>query len=144
MNSEMAQRLALEHRLRGALDQDQFRLFYQPQVERETGRVIGAEALLRWIDPEHGIVMPAVFLPVLESTGLIVPVGEWVLQRAAEDCRRWQKRGLGSLRVAVNVSPVQLNRPDFGEQIPRAHCVSCQGPLPDRARNHRTVRARKH
>ena len=114
MNSEVAQRLALEHRLRRALERSQFKLHYQPQVERATGRIVGAEALLRWMDPERGLVSPAAFLPVLESTGLIVPVGEWVLQQAAEDCRRWQRLGLGPLRVAVNVSPVQLNHADFG------------------------------
>ena len=115
----MAQRLALEHRLRRALERKQFRLYYQPQVERGTGRVVGAEALLRWMDPERGLVPPAAFLSVLESTGLIVPVGEWVLQQAAEDCRRWQRLGFGPLRVAVNVSPVQLNRADFGGRFLR-------------------------
>ncbi len=127
MNSEMAQRLALEHRLRVALDQDQFRLFYQPQVERGTGRVIGAEALLRWVDPQEGLVLPSVFLPVLESTGLIVQVGEWALQRAADDCRRWQKNGL-SVRVAVNVSAVQLNRPDFGDRFRALTAFHTKGP----------------
>jgi EAL domain-containing protein (putative c-di-GMP-specific phosphodiesterase class I) len=128
MNSEVAQRLALEHRLRSALALNQFRLFYQPQVQSGTGRVIGAEALLRWIDPGKGLVMPAVFLPVLESTGLIVQVGEWALQTAADDCRAWQKRGLGSLRVAVNVSPVQLNRPDFGERFLALTAFRTKGP----------------
>jgi diguanylate cyclase (GGDEF)-like protein len=117
MNSEMAQRLALEHRLRRALNLNQFRLFYQPQVARHTGRIVGAEALLRWIDPERGIVAPSTFLPMLESTGMIVPVGEWVLRRAVEDCRRWQRHGRPPIRIAVNVSPVQLNRPDFGEKF---------------------------
>jgi diguanylate cyclase (GGDEF)-like protein len=117
MNSKMAQRLALEYRLRRALDLNQFRLHYQPQVQRGTGRITGAEALLRWNDPERGLVAPAMFLSVLESTGLIVPVGEWVLKQAAEDSRRWQRLGFGSLRVAVNVSPVQLSRDDFGERF---------------------------
>jgi len=117
MHSQMAQRFALEHRLRHAVDRNQFRLHYQPQIERETGRVTGAEALLRWMDPERGLVSPAGFLSVLEATGLIVPVGEWVLQKAAEDCRRWQRGGFPELRVAVNVSPLQLNRSDFGERF---------------------------
>jgi diguanylate cyclase len=117
MNSRMAQRLALEHRLRRALDLNQFRLYYQPQVQRGTGRITGTEALLRWHDPERGLVAPAIFLSVLESTGLIVPVGEWVLKQAAEDARRWQRLGFSSLRVAVNVSPAQLCRSDFGERF---------------------------
>ena len=82
-----------------------------------TGRVIGAEALLRWIDPDRGLVAPGMFLSMLESTGLIVPVGEWVLERAGEDCRRWLQHGLGPLRIAVNVSPVHLGRKGFAEQL---------------------------
>ena len=115
MNSEVAQRLALEHRLRGALDRKEYRLFYQPQVRN--GRVIGAEALLRWVDPQRGLMPPAMFLRMLESTGLIVPVGAWVLQRAGEDSRRWLRHGLGPLRIAVNVSPLQLARKGFAEQL---------------------------
>jgi diguanylate cyclase (GGDEF)-like protein len=117
MNSEVAERLALEHRLRGAMDRKEFTLLYQPQVERGSGRVLGAEALIRWVDPQRGMVSPAGFLPMLESTGLIVGVGEWVLQRAGEDCRRWASLGLGPMRIAVNVSPVQLNRKDFAQQL---------------------------
>ena len=117
MNSEVAERLALEHRLRGALDRKEFTLLYQPQVQRSSGRLVGAEALIRWVDPQRGLVQPGMFLPMLESTGLIVPVGEWVLQRAGEDCRRWLRHGLGPVRIAVNVSPVQLNRRGFAEQL---------------------------
>jgi diguanylate cyclase (GGDEF)-like protein len=114
MNLEVAERLALEQRLRRALGQNEFLLHYQPQVEQRTGRIIGAEALLRWRDPEQGLVPPSSFLHMLESTELIVPVGEWVLERVAEDCRQWQQNGLGPLRMAINVSPVQLNRRHFG------------------------------
>ena len=119
MNSEMAQRLALEHRLRGALDQDQFRLFYQPQVERGTGRVIGAEALIRWVDPEHGIVPPACSCRCSRPPASSCRSESGCCRRAAEDCRRWLRHGLGPLRMAVNVSPVQLNRPDFAERFSR-------------------------
>jgi len=83
MNTEVTERLSLEHRLRRALTQNEFRLHYQPQIEQKTGRIVGAEALLRWVDPEHGLVPPAFFLHVLESTGLIVPVGEWVWRAIA-------------------------------------------------------------
>ena len=96
------------HRLRTALDENQFRLYYQPQIEQRTGRIVGAEALLRWQDPDGGLRAPGHFLRVLESTGLIVAVGEWAFKQAAEDCRRWQRLGLPRLKIAMNVSPAQL------------------------------------
>jgi EAL domain-containing protein (putative c-di-GMP-specific phosphodiesterase class I) len=117
INTEVAERLALEQRLRVALDSRQFELHYQPKLSIASGEIMGAEALLRWRDPEHGLVQPAVFLPVLESTGLIVAVGEWVLRQAAEDLRRWQSLGFASMRIAVNVSPLQLRERDFAERF---------------------------
>jgi diguanylate cyclase (GGDEF)-like protein len=120
INTEVAERLALEHRLRAALDADQFELHYQPQLSISDGTICGAEALLRWRDPAQGLVLPAVFLGVLEATGLIVDVGEWVLQRAARDLRHWQQRGFDSMRIAVNVSPVQLRDGEFAERFVRA------------------------
>jgi diguanylate cyclase (GGDEF)-like protein len=117
MHSEIAERLALEHRLRAALDEHQFVLHYQPQVSLATGRIEGAEALLRWQDPERGLVYPAQFLAVLESSGMIVAVGEWVLRQAAEDCGRWHRAGLGPLRAAVNVSAQQIRRRSFVEHV---------------------------
>jgi diguanylate cyclase (GGDEF)-like protein len=120
INAEVAERLALEHRLRAALDADQFELHYQPQLSISDGTICGAEALLRWRDPAQGLVLPAVFLSVLESTGLIVDVGEWVLQQAARDLRRWQQLGFGSMRIAVNVSPVQLRENEFADRFVRA------------------------
>jgi len=119
VHSELAERLALEHNLRGALDEQQFVLHYQPQVNIATGRIDGVEALLRWSEPQSGLALPARFLPVLESTGMIVAVGEWVLRQAAEDCRRWREAGLGPLRVAVNVSAQQIRRRLFVE-----HCLT--------------------
>ncbi len=101
-------RSALERKLRVALEREQFELHYQPKVEVKTRRIEGVEALIRWNDPESGLVSPGAFLPILESSGLIVPVGEWVIQRAAADCRGWLEAGLPPVRVAVNVSPVQL------------------------------------
>ncbi len=108
ISGELAEQLLLEHQLREALDSAQFIVFYQPQVDTRSGTIIGLEALLRWRHPEFGIVPPDRFLPVLESTGLIVPVGEWVIQRAIEDTHRWHACGISPLRVAVNVAPVQL------------------------------------
>ncbi|MGQ0836332.1 MAG: EAL domain-containing protein [Gammaproteobacteria bacterium] len=117
MHSEIAERVALEHRLRAAIDEQQFELHYQPQVNVETGRVEAVEALLRWNDPERGRVAPDGFLHVLESSGLIVTVGDWVLNQAAADCIRWQAAALGPLRVAVNVSALQIRRRTFVEQV---------------------------
>jgi diguanylate cyclase (GGDEF)-like protein len=117
MHSEIAERLALEHRLRAALDERQLLLYYQPQVSLATGLIEGVEALLRWQDPERGLLLPGQFLPVLESSGLIVSVGEWVLRQAVKDCRRWRGAGLGPLRVAVNVSAQQIRRRTFVEQV---------------------------
>jgi len=113
LSSEVADRLALERRLRAALDCDQFRLHYQPKVSIATGELVGAEGLLRWNDPERGIVGPAAFLAVLESTGLIADVGEWVVYQAARDLARWGNLGLRPIRLAVNVSPLQLRDPEF-------------------------------
>lgn len=117
MHSEIAERLALEHRLRAALDERQLVLHYQPQVSVASGEVAAVEALLRWQDPERGLVLPGRFLPVLESSGMIVAVGEWVLRQATEDCLRWRGMGLRPLRVAINVSAQQIRRRAFVEQV---------------------------
>ena len=112
-HSEMVSRLALEQKLRVALERRQFVLHYQPQVDFVTRRICGAEALLRWQDPQAGLIAPAAFLPVLESTGLILEVGAWVMEQAALDCREWLRAGLPPVRVAVNISPLQLRQADF-------------------------------
>ena len=117
LSSEVADRLALERRLRTALDADQFVLHYQPKVSVATGELVGAEGLLRWNDPQTGVVSPAVFLPVLESTGLIVDVGEWVVRQAARDLQLWAGKGLRPIRLAVNVSPLQLREPQFAARF---------------------------
>jgi diguanylate cyclase (GGDEF)-like protein len=116
-NSEMVGRLALEHKLRLALDRDQFELHYQPKVNVVTRRIEGVEALIRWRDPDAGLISPGAFLPVLESTGLMVEVGDWVIRRAAQDCQQWMRAGLAPLRVAVNISPSQLRLPSFVESF---------------------------
>ena len=109
--------LALEARLSGALDRDEFRLHYQPKVSIETGRIEGLEALLRWQDTEDGLVAPNLFVPLLERSGAIVDVGEWVLLQAVRDIRAWRDAGLAVVRVAVNVSPLQLRRRDFADRV---------------------------
>lgn len=117
MNIALAERLATEHRLRGALERNQFVLHYQPKVRISDGHIVGVEALLRWADPVRGLMAPNAFLPILESTGLIGPVGEWALKQAAEDCQRWASFGFSPVRVAVNAAPVQLRRRDFAAKV---------------------------
>jgi diguanylate cyclase (GGDEF)-like protein len=109
--------LALEARLSGALDRDEFRLHYQPKVNIASGRIEGFEALLRWQDSEDGLVAPSHFVPLLERSGAIVDVGEWVLLQAVRDMRGWDMPGVAAVRVAVNVSPLQLRRRDFVDQV---------------------------
>ncbi|MGH8140290.1 MAG: EAL domain-containing protein [Steroidobacteraceae bacterium] len=117
LSSKLAARLALEYRLRGALDNQQYTLYYQPKMDIASGRIDGVEALLRWNDPERGIIAPAEFLPILESTGMIVAVGDWALKRAAEDCRRWKAAALRPVHIAVNCSPLQLRKRGFAEHV---------------------------
>lgn len=113
MSRETVRRVVLEHRLRTALEEQQFVLHYQPQIDLATGQVDSAEALLRWRDPLGGLMMPGHFLPVLESSGMIVPLGNWTLLKAVEDLERWHQAGRGPLRVAVNVSAQQLKQREF-------------------------------
>jgi len=117
MNSALAERRAMEHRLRAALEQNQFVLHYQPKVTLADGRIAGCEALLRWMDPERGLIAPGHFIPTLESTGLIAPVGEWAMTQAVADCRRWRRLGFEPVRVAVNAAPTQLRRRDFAAKV---------------------------
>ena len=117
MNSELARRVELEHRLRNALEAGQFQLYYQPKVELSTGRVVSAEALLRWHDPEQGLIAPAEFLPVLESGGLMSAAGAWVLKQAVADCRDWRRKGLPPIRIAINISPSELRRRNIARDI---------------------------
>jgi diguanylate cyclase len=117
MNAEVAEKLALESRLRKAIERDQFTLYYQPKVDTLSGRIVGLEALVRWEDPERGLMTPGHFIPLLEETGLIVELGDWALQRALADHGRWSARGLGPPRIGVNVSAMQLHRSDFAERV---------------------------
>ncbi len=120
MNIQAFERLAMESRLRHAVDRGEFELHYQPQVEVSTGIVVGAEALLRWRNPEYGLVSPAKFIPVLEETGLILPVGEWVIKTACGQMRAWQDAGLPTTRVAVNLSAQQFRQQDLSEIVSRS------------------------
>ncbi len=117
MNIRVAEALSLENQLREALEQGQFVLHYQPKRHLASGQLVGAEALIRWNDPRRGLIPPAQFIPILEETGLIYEVGRWALGQALADNRRWRAQGLPSIRVAVNVSFLQLRHSGFIEQI---------------------------
>jgi diguanylate cyclase (GGDEF)-like protein/PAS domain S-box-containing protein len=117
MRSQTAERLDLEHKLNAAIARHQFELYYQAQVDCQSDRIGSLEALIRWNDPASGVVAPARFLGVLESTGMILAVGEWVLERAVSDCERWWRMGLAPLRVAVNVSALQLRQRNFVQKV---------------------------
>lgn len=119
MNARVARELTLENRLRTALDREQFLLHYQPKIDLRTGKITGLEALIRWQDPESGLVSPGEFIPLLEETGLIVEVGRWALRRVVADHGAWRKKGLPPVRIAVNVSPIQLRQPAFMEEMDR-------------------------
>lgn len=119
MQSALEARIALENELRHAIEQGQFKLFYQIQVDCEQ-HIIGAEALLRWQHPVRGLVTPDVFIATAEETGLVIPIGLWVLQSAALQLRLWENDpGTARLHLAVNISPKQFHQPDFTEQVRR-------------------------
>jgi diguanylate cyclase (GGDEF)-like protein len=119
MTTTALQRLTLENDLRRALDRDEFEVHYQPIVDAYTGTVVGAEALLRWRHPELGLLLPSEFIPIAEENGLIVPMGEWILQAACLQNRAWQDAGLPHIRVGVNLSSRQLKR-RLSETVSRA------------------------
>lgn len=120
MNAQSFKHLALENALRHALEREEFRLYYQPQIDLGSGRIVGAEALIRWQHPELGLVSPAEFIPLAEETGLIVPIGEWVLRTACAEARAWQDAGLPPVRVAVNLSSRQFRQQHLFDVITAA------------------------
>ncbi len=113
MKRRAMERLSVESRLRKAVHDDELLLMYQPQINLITGRTIGVEALVRWNDPECGLVEPAAFIPIAEETRLIIPLGEWVLRTACKQTKEWQDRGAGPIRVAVNLSARQFQQHDL-------------------------------
>ena len=120
MDDEAVEHLLMRSGLRRALERGEFVLHYQPQIDLHTGQIIGAEALLRWQHPEYGLVPPNRFIPVAEDSGLIVPIGEWVLHEACRQAGAWQRAGLPPLVVAVNLSAVQFRRGSVEETVTRA------------------------
>ncbi|MBI2748060.1 MAG: PAS domain S-box protein [Burkholderiales bacterium] len=113
MSERVAEKLALENKLRSALEREEFVLHFQPKVDLDTRRITGVEALIRWQSHELGLVPPAKFIPLMEETGLILEVGNWAMQRAVFHHRDWLRHGPDAPRIAVNVSPIQLRRRDF-------------------------------
>ncbi|KKO45194.1 diguanylate cyclase [Arsukibacterium ikkense] len=113
------QRLLLEQRLRNAIKQNHLTCYYQPQLDITSGRIIGAEVLLRWIDPVDGIISPDTFIPLAESSGLIHPIGLFVLQQACRQGQAWQIAGLSNINLAINVSAQQFNKGDLQHQTTR-------------------------
>ena len=120
LNTRSRQRLVLENQLRKALDRGALELHYQPKLDVKTGRIVGAEALARWQDPELGNVTPDRFIPIAEETGLIEPLGEWALHTALAQCKAWQEETTSPLSVAVNVSGKQFRSGDFVARVRRA------------------------
>lgn len=113
MNTAARRYTDLEHALRRALERNEFELHYQPQVSLKNGEIVGVEALLRWKNSDYGQVSPAEFIPIAENTGLILPIGEWVLKTACKQGKRWADMGYGYLRVAVNLSARQFRDRNF-------------------------------
>ena len=113
MNSQASVFLNLENMLHNALERDEFLLYYQPQVNVNSGQIQGIEALLRWDNPELGLVSPVSFMKLAEKTGLIIPIGEWVLRNACRQNKMWQSQGIPPLRVSVNLSSVQFQQPNL-------------------------------
>ena len=120
MNSRSLMKAEMKEALHAALEGQQFCLHYQPKVQAGTGSLTGVEALLRWNRPDHGPVSPNAFIPALEEFGLIAPVGAWVINAACKQIREWQMAALGSVRVAVNVSPHQIREEQFVAQVSEA------------------------
>ena len=117
MNARVAEALAMENRLRRALEEGRLGLHYQPKIDVKTGAIAGLEALIRWTDPELGSVPPSRFVGLLEETGMILAAGRWALRQAAADIRHWQSLGIAVPRIAVNVSAIQLRQQDFVDSV---------------------------
>jgi EAL domain-containing protein (putative c-di-GMP-specific phosphodiesterase class I) len=128
MTASVAAKLTLENQLRQALGNHEFVLYYQPKLNLVSGKVLGAEALIRWNDPRTGLVLPGLFIPILEESGMIFDVGRWALRQAIDDYLRWRRAGLEAVRIAVNVSPLQLRHRDFVSHVAEVIGVDPHAP----------------
>ncbi len=129
IKTQSIERLTLETALRRALDRDQFALHYQPKVDMASGQITGVEALLRWTHPDLGVLPPMQFIPLAEETGLIVPIGRWVLKEACAQNMAWQRRGLRPISMAVNLSPRQFVDEHLLQDIDEALAASGMSPV---------------
>jgi EAL domain-containing protein (putative c-di-GMP-specific phosphodiesterase class I) len=120
MNATALEKLSMESQLRKALEREQFTLYFQPKVQPSSGRIVGLEALIRWRHPELGMVSPTQFIPVAEETGLIVPIGEWVLREASRQNQRWRERGFPPIHVAVNIASLHFRQGGLIESVAQA------------------------
>jgi diguanylate cyclase len=109
--------LALEASLRHALERNEFEMYYQPQVDFKTGKIVGAEGLIRWNHPDRGRISPATFIPIAEESGLIIPIGEWALRTAFAQAKKWQDAGYPTLRMSVNLSAAQFDQKDLTDKL---------------------------
>ena len=117
MSSHFHERMALENDLRHALERNELLLFYQPQTDLSSGRIVAAEALLRWQHPKRGLILPGEFIPLAEQSGLIVPIGEWVLRAACASMKRWHDAGIPPIRIAVNLFVQQFLQPSLIQMV---------------------------
>jgi diguanylate cyclase (GGDEF)-like protein/PAS domain S-box-containing protein len=124
MNRGAVERLQIEQDMRLALDRHEFSLHYQPYVDLDSGQIVGAEALLRWAHPRLGMIPPAHFIPIAEESGLIVPIGTWVLNEACRQNKTWQEAGFPPITVAVNLSAIQFRRDNLAETVSQALAAS--------------------
>lgn len=117
LNARNLERLQMELRLRHALEEGEFLLYFQPQIDARDGKIVGAEALIRWLEPELGLIPPGRFIPLAEETGQIQAIGEWVLQQSCRHLKKWQEMGLTNLPIAINISARQFKQSSFVDTI---------------------------
>ena len=125
MNARARDRLMMESQLRRALDRGEFVLYYQPRADVASGRIVGAEALIRWRHPERGLVQPQEFIPLVEDSGLVIPIGEWAIGETCRQLAAWQAAGMRVVPVAVNLASTHLRERGLPELV--AQAIACHG-----------------
>ena len=124
INAQSPKKLEIENDLYAALANNEFQVYYQPLVDAKTAKIVGSEALIRWAHPERGMISPAQFIPIAEETGLIVPIGEWVLQEACRQTKRWHQMGFDALRISVNLAGKQMQQENIIQVIENALSIT--------------------